>query len=256
MEKGNFMEQNHLSEEEIALAAEATSANTFDKLPLAIKSHIIECDKCATEVAIVSEIIDNEDIATDKVSNKNNIKKLLTIGISIAAILILMLGLFYIFNSKNDVVSEIVKSTDSTKVQQEQIIEKKQIAQEKEEVKSEPQIIDNKEEILLSYNENPNLESLYQRYNDGAMRGDEIKIISPSLLEISNIQKTFLEWENPYNEDLTIEIYNNKGEKIMETSTNKDKIQLSKINEKGLYYWKLFNSDFDLIFCGKIVFGK
>jgi len=250
------MEHQHLSEEEIAMASEATVSNNYDALPESIKNHIAGCDNCASEVIAITEIIENENI--EVIESKNYIKesklglnRFLKIGISIAALLLLALGLHYIFNYKNSEESNIAENNDTTKIIQEQ----KQIAIENETpAQVEEKKPDDKEKVLMAFNENPKLEQLYQRYQNNSMRGDEIEIKSPDVIQFSDSAATVLKWKNLENEDLNIEVFNNFGAKIMSLTTNENSIQLAPLKQEGLYYWKLFDSDYELLYCGKIIY--
>ena len=248
------MEHQHLSEEEIARVAEATISNNYDALPESVKNHIAGCDNCASEVIAITEIIENENIEINESENK--IKKLkpdynrfLKIGISIAAILILAFGLHYIFNYKKSDESNIAENNDTTKIIQEQIATENDIPARVE--KENPE---EKKQVLLAFNENTKLEQLYQRYQNNSMRGDEIEIVSTGVFQINDSAATILKWKNPENEDLNIEVFNNLGTKIMSLTTNENSIQLSPLKQEGLYYWKLSDSDYELLYCGKIIY--
>ena len=86
------------------------------------------------------------------------------------------------------------------------------------------------------------------------MRGDEIEIISPDVIQLSTSATTVLKWKTPENEDLNIEVFNNLGAKIMSLTTNENSIQLAPLKQEGLFYWKLFDSDYELLYCGKIIY--
>ncbi|MGE0079578.1 MAG: hypothetical protein AB7S48_17085 [Bacteroidales bacterium] len=50
-------------------------------------------------------------------------------------------------------------------------------------------------------------------------------------------------------------ILNNNGENIQSIETQGNGIKIPELKQ-GLYYWKLINEDFDLLYCGKITVNK
>ncbi len=244
------MKNQHLSEEEIALVAEAINSDSFESLPKDLKAHIVDCDQCAAEVATVSELIDDHDI---NIKPKSSLNLFLKIVINIAALLVLLAGLYFIFHEKSIAPSTIAHNSDSTQTTK---LTKATIEQfdSKENKEIEQAINKNQEnQLLLAYNENPKLEKIYHRFQEGAMRSSDIKILTDSVLKVNKTKNLNLKWENPYGEELTIEVFNNKGDKILDKTVNKQSLSLTRLQKPGLYYWKIFNSDFDLLYCGKII---
>lgn len=263
------MATKHLSDEQIAICAEHMNSSTTIELPHDIRQHLKACDQCAHEVLMVASTIEDiEDsplqtnILPHKKSNKNH---WLAIAASVA---IILSATYYIFsdlkltnNLANNNISKI--SNDSNKI----------ILNHTPQVKTQKTIDPNinssdnnkpqhlKPAItptskpnteLLAYAPNTQLEKLSDRYTSGTLRGDEIKIITPGKITGKpGIIK--LEWNNETKQLLILEFFNNKGEKLFEAETIESSFSPNKLQNNGLYYWKLINEDFDLLFCGKII---
>jgi hypothetical protein len=85
------------------------------------------------------------------------------------------------------------------------------------------------------------------------MRGSDVFVLSPHEIEYKQGSQILIKIENPENSPLILEFFNNKGEKLFEKETSEETCQVEKLTTPGLYYWKLLNQDFDLLYCGKIV---
>jgi hypothetical protein len=84
----------------------------------------------------------------------------------------------------------------------------------------------------------------------GNYRGESIDVTT--LPELKYAKGTKLEWNNPEKQVLYVELFNNSGEKIKEITTNESNYHLPML-QPGLYYWKLINENYDLLFVGKII---
>ncbi len=105
---------------------------------------------------------------------------------------------------------------------------------------------------VLSYQINPYLETLVNRFvGKPQAKGSDIKILTKSFIkaDIGNVE---LKWMNPDEENLILELFDNTGVKLLRIETRDTKIKPSQINQAALYYWKLFDRNVKLIFCGKI----
>lgn len=260
--RGNIkMETEHLKPEEIAICAEALIQNNFNELPKSYKKHLAECDTCFDEVNLVAETI--TELPEYKTHKPINYKP---VFIGIAASVAVLIGVYFIINTPDKtptLASDIAKDTIKP-AKTEQITEKTENKNTKatpkttkesnkdEAPKKESSINpQKKEQQLLAYANNEQMEKLVDRYSSGNMRGDAIEIKSPALIKTEG--QFILEWENPEKETLYLEIYNNKGDKLIEEETTTSSYSPTKHYEKGLYYWKLIGEEFDLLFCGKII---
>lgn len=265
-------EQKHFTDQEIATCAEAIIDGTFGKLDEYYSQHLANCDSCANQVTMVSSILEEESILLDENNTlpqskpQKPISIYKTIAWAAAAILLVLIG-FRFFpgqqgnNTNNDIAQS--KTVDTLKVVQhsvnptikDTIVPANKIDEKTPKPNNNPQkhIITKPEKAdLLAYSPNNNLEKLAERYNGAAMRGTEIKVTTPNTFE-TTANKILLEWENSDNVLVIIELFNNKGEKIIESETTDNNYQPKEKIKPGLYYWKLINEDFDLVFCGKII---
>lgn len=255
------MNNSHLSEEQVALFAEALNSGELSNLPESVVKHYKQCNECAQEVLFVSQISqDLDDVQTYEKQDKTNY----FYWIGAAAAIVILFGIVQFFNSDSDTtkivenskpeidsikIEEKAQSADSANVLAEMEVTKKQLKPLKK--TSKPETKNTNSENLLAYATNDDLEQLVERYKQGALRGDEISVKSPIHIT-SNVNDLTLEWTNTNQQELIVEFFNNKGEKLFEEITTDESLKLQKTEKKGLYYWKLINEDFDLLFCGKI----
>ena len=251
------MKDQHLSENEIAQAAEFLLDNKYAKLDDSIRKHLKECDDCASEVEFMMAMINGEK----RVSRPLPVIKIL----SYAAAASVIVALFVIFSPDDTPEDSIqdnmiaqtdngTETTDSAQLYTNLDIDTVKTTEEgtvvKEVVVEKPVNIKKSDNDIL-YAEAAELEKLVARF-DSADRSSDIKILSPHVFEVKSGEEVKLIWENSDEIELQIELFNNKGELINNYSTVYDNIVIENL-EKGVYYWKLINEDFDLLFCGKII---
>jgi len=251
----------HLSEEEIALYVDASLNGKLGAIDATIKNHVRDCNECAEKVLAVTEI--TEDFLEDEkkepvkiVSFKKNY------WIQIAASLIFIFGAGLIVQQirqtdnslkhYSEVIDSTITQTDSTNLA---IPEKEVIAQNKKDssisVKQEDGN-NSTNENLLAYAENADMEKLVERFTEAGLRGD-FSVDIESTIEIKLNEELVFEWDNKNEEVLILEFFNNTGKKLFEEETAESNFKTQQLKSQGLYYWKLLNEDFDLLFCGKII---
>ena len=302
MTSDNKHTREHLTEEQIAVYAEALQRGDLKDVPKDIRDHIAECDQCAAEALTIADILaDEEKESTDKKADTKTSKKRYLPYLAIAASIAVLITVFVVqpesdkkdqIAGRNESQTEVETKAEAkaeteaeaeaeakaeAKAEGENTVkdeagaetmteaEKNQVAETKPQETTEETIADkpsenagndqeNKKEILAAnYETDPALEQLVDRYKSGALRGGEIEIKTPSSFEINKGKTAKLEWTNPDNQALLIELYNNQGEKIREKQLSGNSYTLPSDLKAGLYYWKLMNPDFDLLFCGKIM---
>lgn len=245
----------HLTEDQIAQYAEALKNGSKDQLPIEIREHVKDCDDCAMDVMAVYDIINLEQTAEKQIElpvKKNN--RLLWMSIA-ATITYIILGSIYINfqNNKDPQVQPIVSNNDTININKD-----KPIAIEKDSTKisiPKENTTDNSfdNQLAEAYIPNNNLEILVSRFQSGELRGNDIQIITEEEVTFKTNQKIILEWIYNCDLEMNVEIYNNKNEKINAFETYNNSITIEPNLKEGLYYWKLFNEDFDFLFCGKII---
>lgn len=253
------MENKHFSDEQVALCAEALNKGNVESLPAYMQKHLSECNDCASSVTMVAEL--SENIALESDTGGKSGKLSLLYRISAAAVILILIGLgFYkgkpsindnnvaqtnsdtliVINKSEEYIASDVKNIESNNISDTETVKKQDHIQ--------PAKRDNE---LLAYATNADLEKLVDRFKTGAMRGDEVEVLSPVVIE-GKIGEVVLEWTNTDAQELIVEFFNNNGEKLFEEVLTVSSIKPEKLTNKGLYYWKLINEDFDLVFCGKI----
>lgn len=266
------MENNkHLSEQEIALCAEAIVNGTFSQLDEKYQKHLSECDICANEVNMVSSICEEEKIMLSQIERKVSENKKSTRNITAvlvwgaAASIILLLGVKFLSNNQVTnthsntvaVVDTAINNSHKTDsvIPMDTLVPEKQLKIEpkkEEEKEIENVIIKPDKKVLLAYATHADLEKMVKRFESGNMRGSEIKILSPIEIK-SNAKDLKLDWENVDGQTLFLELFDNKGNLMSEIELTESGYKPKEIWQDGLYYWKLINEDFDLLFCGKII---
>lgn len=263
--------KKHLTNEQLAVYSEMLAGFNVGKIPDDIIEHIQECDICAGQAIELSNIIKeskkNENLKTiDHQNNNENVKEIkpnyIRRYLAMAASLLLPLAMIFLYNyikNKNSNLTaetNIVKETVhiKNKIDTSIILDKdkhdnnEKIAVSNGSVKRDK--IQNKS--LLAYVPNKEMEKLASNYK-GNMRGNEIDVLTKDVVKVK-FGKTFeLKWKNEENINLTVEIFNNNANQILSKIINESSYNSDTKFKKGLYYWKLINEDFDLLFCGKIV---
>lgn len=252
------MKSNHLNEEQIAQAAEAINNDNLQSLEPIIQEHLKDCNECANEVMIVSDMIENVHLKTlenTKTNHKSNARFIkLAIGIAATITLLMIVYTLFIKNenknpylTKNKLIIEnqqIINDTNQT-AQKNTTLTQDKI--EKKNLSSSDQ--------LIAFNENQELEMIFDRYTETSMRAPDVVIISNQIIKTNNTNTTSINWKND-GQALNIEIFDNNGQKIIEKTITSNHFPVNLIKNEGLYYWKLLDSDYNLIFCGKIIYKK
>lgn len=241
--------ENHLHENELAQYAEALNNNEVDKLPDYIIQHISECDTCANQAVGLSYVLDDLQQETKtKIKRLNINNRFLYLAASLIFIVVIGGVLFTKFKNteiQNYKAKSIIKPHRN--LEKRKVVDSDTIITDKNDIKNTENNL-----IADNFNVNMQLEKLVKNY-ESAYRSDVFEIVSKSVIELKKSQKLILEWKNESEYELIIEIFDNKAESIYNEMTDKEIFEYSKKLESGIYYWKLYNQDFDLLFCGKIV---
>lgn len=241
----------HLTEQEIAQCADALTSGKYDELPGQIKEHLASCDVCAHEVLMVTDFSEKIKLVSPKRKNK----KFWLITSSVAAVIaVLVIGNTILNKAQRTEQQATVQVLPAQRENTDVSTEKTTLAEHlksagKNEAPAPQKTTKMQKEELLAYSPNDNLEKLAQNFK-GKYRGEDISVITSHEFNCSGTDS--LRWSNPENIGLTVEIYNNKGIKTNTITSSGNKLALPGLSP-GLFYWKLINNDFDLLFCGKLI---
>lgn len=262
---------NHLSEEQIAQCADAIVGGRYGELDSELRNHLTICDDCAAEVLSVT------DIVIDFKANASK-GKLIRFKPWVAAVSgVAAVGLIFFVamallkqnpNTQNLAENEYkfpaVGVVDSAELIGSPTEEVESLANlEKPEDKSDvvsPKSAPKQKETPMkskpvdsfsggSYVPDQTLEILFENFTQ-AYRGEDIVILSSGVTELPGTDS--LKWSNPSKEELYVEFFDNTGNRFLTLTERSSGISIPDLNN-GLYYWKLINQDFDLLFVGKIV---
>lgn len=258
-------ENKHLTEEQIAQCADAIVDGRFGLLDGSLRQHLAVCDECASEVLSVSDIV---------VDFKEEAKEVKTIGFKpwVAAIAsIAAAGLIFVvvtsvldFNqdseqelqalaSSNNVVADTTENTieiiDSIVTGKSTAVDLPKQAFQPKTSEKEAVTVVQKDLLAEAFVPDKTLEVLFSNFTQ-TYRGEDVVITSKGI--IKRTETDSLKWSNPMGEELYVEFFNNKGTRIITLTKKSAGVQIPEL-DKGLYYWKLINQDFDLLFVGKIL---
>ena len=258
----------HLTNEEIAQCAEAINEGKYNSLHSSLRDHLSSCDYCASEVMIVSEVteeLEEESVELKKKAKDLRIKPWQISAISIAAAAAVLFFIVTIMDrgldiSESEITQEIETIPEVVYDEKDDTIYLKEhpkpsidvliTAENQEKVITEDSIIEYKSpELLAVYLPDENLEQLYENMK-GVYRSRDITINTPHTIFYE--AKDSLSWDNPDKKTVHIEFFNNSGEEIKTIITDNNLIAIPEF-PPGLYYWKLINDNFDLLFVGKII---
>ncbi len=245
-----------LSEMQVAECAEAIRDHGLESLPEEIREHLRICDKCASEVLAVSDLI-----SLPEVNAERKARPLFPVwvrwGAAAAVVTLFIVGKF-VMQRPSD---QTVYSPDQTSFGMTAITDSQTVAHSLPEISGQDSDNDSliintrplpeSEGLIASYTPDQQLEKLSQRSLTGERSDGFIEVYSPNKLEVRS-DTAHLRWRNIDRIQLTVVWYNNKGESVMQVSTNKNSIIVPEFRG-GLYYWKLFNGESDLLYCGKVV---
>ncbi len=251
----------HLTEEEIALSAEAMIAGDLSHLEPRVREHLDHCTQCAGEVMMVAEVSGEvPEITAAPVLTKPlwGYVALLAAAVVVIVMIINVPGWFKPASHHSSDMAGVVQDSinpsanqpnqDSEKATS--IVDNTSNKQQKQEQKSQTKstLGDN----ALAYAPNEALENLVNQYLT-AYRSDETVELR-SGVDLQFPETDSLLWKNPDNISLTLEWYNNWGVLIQTVKTQQNGAPIPPF-ENGLYYWKLMNEDFDLLGVGKVRVG-
>lgn len=254
---------DHLSEEQISVCAEAMADGLYSGLDESVKEHLAECMQCGNEVLMVSEIYrqGEQNIIPENIPFLS--RRRLFFLISSAAALLLIALLIYFPLQKTGLNNELtISSADSVKDRFDQettdtfikLTEYQTMDAENKPVDSKLsdkslQVNENKNNQLALYETHAVLENLFNNF-ENSYRSVSFKYVGERTLEVPPAIKII--WQNPGNEILTVDIFNNRNDKLFSLNSAGNHVVIPDL-APGLYYFKIINEEFDLLSVGKIL---
>lgn len=276
-------DQNHLSDEQIALYVDALRADKTDDLPLAILSHIDDCQPChrqAIDLYSMLNDVDYTNIGAHPTLDKKEAKvfSMPRLLMRIAAAVALLVVSFYFFSRNTDVNDRGDIVRDVTPTEKTNPVNTPNSAEEKT-LQKEDLIIPEKEEVIVKdapvkleapKQKNPqpksiipiepqNTRELYAanfepsvEWSDmmnETVRSTSFQVLQPkSPTAFKPNTKIAFQWKGS-NMNRYLVVMNNKGDEIHKAKVIANSFELDAKLLPGLYYWKL-DSDEDLLHVG------
>jgi cytoskeletal protein RodZ len=108
-------------------------------------------------------------------------------------------------------------------------------------------------QLAEAYRPSSRLEQLSSRYDGVSMRSDGFEMRSKHILSTVKNDTLNISWIADQSQKLIFSLYNNKEQLVVENEAPVKGYSFVADYEKGLYYYKVINQDFDLLYCGKII---
>lgn len=259
--------KTHLSIEDMAMAVDLMHDMRYSELPEDIRIHLKECDECALELLSLSEISSGEiyEVLKNDPKPSSGIRRLSTLA-KIAAVLVLALGVYFLFFQeprKQEPLlsgsSDTILFTDTTSNgSAHEIGKKNSVPMAENQINEEPGIPEKEqphENDLLAFAENKNLESLYDRYESNSeFRSMEFTMISPHEIILPKPASVKISWKFAGGTCQVVLLDNEENE--VEMKSGSESVLFENISSEGLFYYKILDPEFNLLYCGKIVCGK
>ncbi|PKP22187.1 MAG: hypothetical protein CVU05_05030 [Bacteroidetes bacterium HGW-Bacteroidetes-21] len=238
-------EKAHFSEEEVAICSDAINEGKYQGLPETFRNHLAECDQCASEVLLVADIAFDFSLSANQNARGSKKRWFFIASITSVAAILIFAFLIFVYNPWNNSINEIALIQDTTSVKN---IKENQINKEIDTISKTNQIIPNENQQMAAFIEDEQFEKLYESFKE-SYRGSSIEITTKGVLTYPQIDS--LKWNNKYHEKLVVEFYTNKGVLYSNETTDGNGCRIPKFSS-GLYYWKLINMDYELLYVGKI----
>lgn len=257
----------HLSEEQIAQYAEALASGNQEYLPDTILNHVKECDQCADEVMHVHEMLVSGELITQKPEvKKYTLKPVKWVSVAAGITLLVGLGGYLFLRTDQSMQSQKTAESQLSEKQVEQvteIIEIDDISKDKDALRIPAESLKEKtdkakeDEVLLArYEPNEQLESLSSRFEQEQLRSSGFRFLSNHHIKLESKASIKINWKAPAEEELIFTLRDNSDSLVLERSAGQNGIEITDFLQPGLYYWKLMDRDFDLLYCGKVEIEK
>lgn len=242
------MIHRHLTPEEIALCADQINIGKYSLIPSDLRNHLATCDICVSELLTVSELSHNiklaEPIQLQKPAPRTNRIKYFAAAAALLILTILVLKLRdYTPNENQSQHQQIAKiKSEVTGLENRAHGATASNTPKQNEKRSQ--------QMLAHYEPNEKLEMLMESYQYPS-RSESAKSIYKEGLTNATLIADSLCWPQQKETNYTVEILNNKNKLLYSINTDADCITLPDL-APGLYYWKIINQDYDLLYIGKV----
>jgi len=248
-------EHVHLTAEQIAQCAEAINNDAYNDLSLQIREHLNNCTDCVGEVMLISEIeheLEGLDFDIKKTYNPKpkaiNFSSWQKTIIALSAAASLIWAVIYIVNSHKQ--NDNLITEQNTQIESNIALVVDSVALKADALKIEEENAKQKNHTLIAaYTPNDHLEKLFLSSRE-SHRSDVFSIDLPDTI-FTKKQKN-IHIENKKTQTLFIEITDNKEQVVQTKELQTYAYTLPELN-MGLYYYKIFNTDYDLLFIGKLI---
>jgi|AntRauTorcE11898_2_1112593.scaffolds.fasta_scaffold02246_3 hypothetical protein len=256
----------HLSEEYIAQYAEALARGEQDYLPEEMRKHVKECNHCADEVMAVYELMDTaaSDVRQGK-KNKFSMKPAYWVSIAAGITILIGVGGYMIFYGDKQVEMPAVAEKEENIRQSDDLADERDTLDQDttramliaaDTQKRKPlEVADdkaNKPLLAQAFEPHEGLEKLAARFEGESMRSSGFKVVSPHQIIVDGEESINFEWSAEQHQQYIFTLLDNSNSIVFEKTVSHNGHTLEEPLNSGLYYWKLMNEDFDLLYCGKI----
>lgn len=221
----------HISNNQIKHIAIQLSNHKPQNINEISQQHLRECKNCNKRLNhAYTNLLIEKQFKSNKIDPKKRRRKQAICSIYACTTVIVLLFMYAVFfhtNKSNEIIAHNIRTNACISKQN----------RDKE-----------------SYQENKDLEELCFRFSLEIPSPSHFKIksISPSVISTTK-EKLLIEVNNPRNTPLSYVFISNKGKILFEATSREKTLNTNNLKEDGLYYWKLYDKQKELIFCGKII---
>ncbi len=257
------------------MCADAINKGSYEDLPGFMHLHLEQCDQCANEVTMVTEI--SAGLPTSKIPHSveedenpgNRYMRPWYMAAFLAAAAVILFTIIRLtdstpkenfeqryIQSQTNAPERISKQQDSLYPQpvEKSLLTEDATTDEQHDAPYKPDTIEvtpqeHSQNLLARYTPHAELEQLYANMQQ-AYRSQQISVFTPDV--INRTDHDSIRWANPEKQLLFVEFFNNSGEEVQSISITSEAMAIPDLPD-GLYYWKLINEEYDLLFVGKVI---
>lgn len=258
-------EEGHLTEEGIALYAETLQSENWTALAKNVSLHIEDCQLCHGEaLALYAVLSEMEKASGEKAVDKPQTGKRVRMRFIRWAMVAVLAGLSFYFyryldrpNAQDQIQQDRpIADEDKEKEEVMPIVKDESESTTPKKENTEPTSIpttpvpkaDSRDLYASNFVPSAQMEALLA----DAVRGDNLELISPVQQTVFQSEENILfEWAGTIEEALFLQIENNKGEEVYQTTLSALRFNYKPDLPPGLYYWRL-ESEEDLLMLGRL----